>query len=887
MALAKWYKVDFHTHTPESRCFPDKSITAEKWLKTAKESGLNAVVITDHNSVGFISKIDTIKGDYEDENFKVFYGIELCVSAEFTHLLVIFNNTLSVTQIEDAIISDLGLKRDNWTNTEVNVSEKQLKNLCNEMRNNIFVIPAHFASEKGLGRVNSNAIKSYQDFLHFDAIEVRTEHDVNEYNNKLQNKVINSAVLITGSDNPSNMDEAEHSIEGLGKKYTWMKMSSISFEGMRQVFIDPEHRCINWLQAQKIGTDFNPNEVSYNYISGIAMNGITHLSENMSMRFSPYLNCIVGGRGTGKSTIVEAINYGLNTSLELHKCTLLNKTFAKEGEIDTFFEFGANKSYKIVTKRSGKSLIYSFYDDNGEVGNPPEFKIDFYGQKEIFALIEDEDNVVDTGNSPLVKMIDSKINTKLYSVSDQIEDSLSEMVSLAENYKNNRRKIRELPTIKAEIDKAEAIMQKFKASDIETARKNYDEVAAVVNECKKEVIDYSQFLFDIQKGVQSKLEDIDNMIVRLQGKVDMSAIGVMEKIKSSYLSIETVLVQQQQGVDAIKEEFEKSDIFNELEKRNEVYLNALEEVKNTGSENIQEIQDRLQDCKNRENELSEVQNQQNVIENEIKNAISNFIGNRMKLTKQRREIVESLDLENIKISIQPMAHKNRWRQVLQKEIGKEGSFDNEFQKMVDAILEDDSLSKYKEFLFFLLTSGDGDISKITNESYDARFCKLWETKQKNDTLSSLVKVVPDDYISIKIIEESGEIDINEGSPGQKSAAILAFILSSGDNPLIIDQPEDDLDNSLIYSLIVRSIRKMKNNRQIIIVTHNPNIPVLGDAEGIIILERNSEGKVVFRKGKKAGCIEEKLIRDGICNIMEGGEDAFKKREEKYLYTRER
>lgn len=887
MALAKWYKVDFHTHTPESRCFPDKSITAEKWLRSAKEAGLNAVVVTDHNSVGFISKIDSIKSDYEDDNFKVFYGIELCVSAEFTHFLVIFNNTLTVTQIEDAIISDLGLKRNNWTNTEISVSEKQLKDLCNEMRNDIFIIPAHFASEKGLGRVNSNAIKAYQDFLHFDAIEVRTEHDVNEYNNKLQNKVINAAVLITGSDNPSNKDEAEHSIEGLGKKYTWMKMSSISFEGMRQVFIDPEHRCINWLQAQKIGANFNPNEVSYNYISGIAMKGITHLSENMNMRFSPYLNCIVGGRGTGKSTIVEAINYGLNTSLELNKCTLLNKTFSKEGEIDTFFEFGANKSYKIIARRVGKNLTYSFFDDNGEVKNPPEFKVDFYGQKEIFALIEDEDNVFDTGNSPLVRMIDSKINTKLYSVSDQIEASLSTMVNLAENYKNNRRKIRELPTIKAEINKAEAIMQKFKASGIEKARKDYDEAAVVVNKCKKEIMDHSQFLLNLQKGVQSKLDDIDNMLIWLQGKADMSAIEAMEKIKSSYLSIEAIVLQKQQEVSAIDEEFEKSNTYNELEKRNKIYLNALDEVKNTGSENIQEIQDRLQDCKNREKELSDVQDQQNVIENEIKNAISCFIENRIKLTNQRRTIVESLALENIKISIQPMAHKNRWRQVLQKEIGREGSFDNEFQKIADAILADDSLSKYKEFLFFLLTSEDGDISKVTNESYDARFCKLWETKQKNDTLSSLVRVIPDDYISIKIVEESGEIDINEGSPGQKSAAILAFILSSGDNPLIIDQPEDDLDNSLIYSLIVKSIRKMKNYRQIIIVTHNPNIPVLGDAEGIIILERNSEGKVAFRKGKKAGCIEEKLIRDGICNIMEGGEDAFRKREEKYLYTKSR
>ena len=69
-------------------------------------------------------------------------------------------------------------------------------------------------------------------------------------------------------------------------------------------------------------------------------------------------------------------------------------------------------------------------------------------------------------------------------------------------------------------------------------------------------------------------------------------------------------------------------------------------------------------------------------------------------------------------------------------------------------------------------------------------------------------------------------------------------------------------------------------RQIIIVTHNPNIPVLGDSEGILILDRDSFGKVTFRKNKKAGCIEEQVIKEGICEIMEGGEAAFKKKRRK-------
>lgn len=95
---------------------------------------------------------------------------------------------------------------------------------------------------------------------------MRNDEDVREYNNKLNNKAINKAVLITGSDNPSDADSTKHSINGFGKMFTWVKLSTLSFEGLRQVFIDPEHRCINWLELQKIGIQFNPNETTYNYI---------------------------------------------------------------------------------------------------------------------------------------------------------------------------------------------------------------------------------------------------------------------------------------------------------------------------------------------------------------------------------------------------------------------------------------------------------------------------------------------------------------------------------------------------------------------------------------------------------------------------------------------
>ncbi|WP_455047587.1 TrlF family AAA-like ATPase [Mogibacterium diversum] len=891
MAIAKWYKIDFHTHTPESRCFPDKSITAERWLQGAKDSGLNAVVVTDHNSVGFIREIEKVKNKFEELNpikgnlFKVFYGIELCVSAEFTHILIIFDDKMSVTEIEDAVISCLGLKRTDWANTEINVSEDKLKKLCQEYENKVFVIPAHFASNKGLGTCRINAIKKYQEFVKFSAVEVRNSTDVKEYNNKLDNKVINEAVLVTGSDNPSNKDEAQHSIEGFGKIFTWIKVSDLSFNALRQVFIDPEHRCINWLDLEAIGIDYNPNNIPFNYISGIDFKGISHMTD-MNIRFSPHLNCIVGGRGTGKSTLVEAINYGVGNESDLKRCNLMEKTFDKRGVISTFFNFGEVKAYKANCTRNGKQTILTIEDDNGVVDNPPEFKIDFYGQKEIFGLIEDDNDISSSDISPLIKLIDDKVKAELFSYKDDIENSISSMVSLSNNYKANRKKIQGMPGIKAEIEKSEAILKKFQASGIENARTEYeqtDNVIKTINEkiqTEKEVINES-----IQRFSELK-EDLNRDILVLLEKLgsDDENIQIVTELKNINDEIITHINNKMNSLSKLEEKFNSSNIYNKLKVDYEKYKKAVEEVNNTGGENIDYIQNQLQNNRNRYDQLNQLQQQQLSLKEEIGKSICDFVEKRIRLSDKRKRVIRELGLDTIKIEIVPLGHISRWKANLQKEFGKEGVFDSEFEKLSENVLsKNNNFENYKKFLEFLLIDDTGEIECLYEDiKTDSRFNKLWLDKHKNDTLSSMVKIIPEDKVNIKILEDSVEIDINDGSPGQKSAALLAFILNSGDSPLVIDQPEDDLDNSLIYSLVVTSIRKMKKKRQIIIVTHNPNIPVLGDAEGILILDRDSFGKVTFRKDKKVGCIEEQVIKEGICEIMEGGEAAFKKREEKYL-----
>jgi ABC-type Mn2+/Zn2+ transport system ATPase subunit len=116
------------------------------------------------------------------------------------------------------------------------------------------------------------------------------------------------------------------------------------------------------------------------------------------------------------------------------------------------------------------------------------------------------------------------------------------------------------------------------------------------------------------------------------------------------------------------------------------------------------------------------------------------------------------------------------------------------------------------------------------------------------------------------------------SLGQQQSILLALVLSSdSSDPLIIDQPEDNLDGEFIYSSLVPVLRRAKERRQIVIVTHNPNIAVLGDAEQIIVLKSQSDRGIITARGS----IDDPETRDAACNILEGAREAFLRRAKIY------
>lgn len=127
--------------------------------------------------------------------------------------------------------------------------------------------------------------------------------------------------------------------------------------------------------------------------------------------------------------------------------------------------------------------------------------------------------------------------------------------------------------------------------------------------------------------------------------------------------------------------------------------------------------------------------------------------------------------------------------------------------------------------------------------------------------------------------EAGRIANGTLSDGQRNTAALVLLLAQNGGPLIIDQPEDELDSNFVYRELIPMLRKVKNKRQIIIATHNANLPVNGDAELVYALEaKNGHGKLLAQGG-----LDRPNVTQAVLDIMEGSQEAFRKRREKYHF----
>ena len=214
----------------------------------------------------------------------------------------------------------------------------------------------------------------------------------------------------------------------------------------------------------------------------------------------------------------------------------------------------------------------------------------------------------------------------------------------------------------------------------------------------------------------------------------------------------------------------------------------------------------------------------------------------------------------------------------------------DYQQTLLGGLKGARVKNHEEILRSLMRLRPEQLAQIIQENDFNEFEELTSlgTERGRKILNSCRENLDPLSLEIVAIEDKVSIELNVGteadpnfkdaaelSNGQKCTALLPLLMARRDTPLIIDQPEDNLDNHFIYESIVETIRRLKARRQMIFVTHNANIPVLGEAEMVIVLD--SDGKA--GRVAKAGTLDE--CRDEIIDLLEGGRVAFELRRKRY------
>jgi len=316
------------------------------------------------------------------------------------------------------------------------------------------------------------------------------------------------------------------------------------------------------------------------------------------------------------------------------------------------------------------------------------------------------------------------------------------------------------------------------------------------------------------------------------------------------------------------------------------YQDATRQLSSAGFANPDEYRDLLQRTATLEQEIRALEQRKSELqerEKEAASALERYREIRVELTARRRAFALRSSTASIRVEIRGNAERDDLELFLRETLGIR-RFDADhgrLAKEVDPTPEgdwafhplDNAVSRLRAFLAN---------PQAAWHSEDKRFDEALRRLQP-ERIDRLALYLPGDAVDVSFQDTGQWRKLSHGSPGQQTAALLAFVLGFGNEPIILDQPEDDLDSTLIYELLVKRLRDNKQIRQIVVVTHNPNIVVHGDAELVISL--------VTKKGQTritcSGGLQERRTREEICRVMEGGRDAFEARYRRIMQPAER
>jgi hypothetical protein len=340
----------------------------------------------------------------------------------------------------------------------------------------------------------------------------------------------------------------------------------------------------------------------------------------------------------------------------------------------------------------------------------------------------------------------------------------------------------------------------------------------------------------------------------------------------------------------LSEQFNALPWFEQFEAAKQAYEGIAENIKELGNEPYETLIQRRALLNDKLALIAAQKEQLTALQGSLQILYSSIIEKEKELRVKRNEIIgrwKAIDDSNnpfLIIELHPMADEENanstFRQLLRKSggeftdyiYGKNEEDETSWGLIADIIKEAEATRWTKRFSSIqeFLSATEADKKHL-----DLRLAKHLDQLKQNtpEDIDRLLVWVPEDKLVLKFKKQGREEDIQTGSAGERTAGMLGLLLALNDIPLIIDQPEDDLDTKLISNFVVDGFKKLKQKRQLLIITHNPNIAVNANSDNVVHMDFVS-GQIVVA-GNNA--LQDKQIRNAVCEVMEGGRDALNKR----------
>lgn len=881
---SKFLRADMHIHSyGDGGSFDvrDKEMTPHNIVDTAIANNLSIICITDHN------EIENAKAAAEysrDKPILFIPGIE--VSTTQGHLLVYFSSYVELR----SFYGKLTISADKRICSQ---GIAECLNFADAFGG--FGILAHIELESGFEKTvgkfgpHMEALFCHKNLM---ALEISKKESANLYtelDEQSDDDYKSRIALIKKRRNVLDLDEAallpkvmfsdSHTLAKLGinaegdKKLTRFKVDELDFEALKIALQLHESR----VRVE----DLIPESVPK--FKGIKFKG--GLLDNQIIEFSSNLTCIIGGRGTGKSTLMEALC--CSSGNDSQKDVIDSDVWPDE--IKLVYEDETGKVTNFV--RSKNTMSFNATDGYEGLSRIP---IEYYGQGDASKTLDKGDD----DPHALLNFMDAFIG---------IENLKEEDNNICDQLRNNQS---EAGKIRLEISAIPEVKRQILILKVKKKRLEQDKVSdlvtyqiALVRE-KNLRDDLKSHLADLVKNYKDILSDTTFFDQISNFPDDEIVVG-----KDQFMEVKKIISEFSDIVESKSKEL-NSDLTSKI--------TALHMQLDTWSGKEKDIQVKI-DNKKEELEkagvpfdigkINQIANDLDHYERKLRNlqadekTLSTLINNRKEILDARKDIKRKIYGDRFSFGRSVNDNLKNAVDDLFVSVGyQEGCFSPDFEQSIKQLMgwRTSQVSKaeilasnmsplsFAELIktrkkehFYSLKDASG--SRVFN---DGEIESLFEKVNENCNFEDYEAISYDDKPSItvtKIIEKNGEKvnltkSITKLSLGQQQSILLAILIQDkSDVPLLIDQPEDNLDSEFIYKTIVTNLRKIKEKRQVIIVTHNANIAVLGDAELIIPLKSTNDRTSILSRGS----IDRAEIRAECCTILEGGKRAFIKRQQIY------